>query len=190
MTQDEDFIWIDQILDGNTQVFGRLVSKYEDFVFTIALRVLHHRNDAEDVAMEVFLKVYQGLGKFNRNAGFSTWLYRIAYNTSISEFRKRNKRQIETADEKWLNQNAAMIIDEESDETETDEQRLLMAMRSLSPDENALLTLYYTNNLSVEQISGIVGISTSNVKIRLFRTRKKLEGMMQMEEQINHTTNP
>lgn len=184
MSRDEDIVWIDQVLKGHSQAFGRLVDKYESFVFTIALRILHNRNDAEDVAMEVFVKAYQGLGKFNRRSVFSTWLYRIAYNTSISAFRQRHKRKMELTDDFLVMKAAAQKGDDTDDDSEHVEQRLIEAMQFLSPEENALLTLYYTNNLSVEQISAITDVTISNVKVRLFRIRRKLEGLMRESENV------
>ncbi len=188
MSQDEDNVWIDQVIKGQAQAFGRLVDKYESYVYTIAFRILHNRNDAEDAAMEVFVKAYQNLGKFNRRSVFSTWLYRIAYNASISAFRARSKRKNEVADDALLAKMAAYAVDESGDETESDEHRLIVSMRYLTAEENALLTLFYTNDLSVEQISGIVGISVSNVKVRLFRTRKKLEVLMQQQKNVELST--
>jgi RNA polymerase sigma-70 factor (ECF subfamily) len=189
MMQHEDNVLIDQVLKGYSQAFGRLVEKYESFVYTIVLRVLHNRNDAEDASMEVFVKAYQGLGRFNRKADFSTWLYRIAYNTAVSEFRKRSKRKMEISDDALLMKISAIEGNDVVEETNSDEQRLVQALKSLSPQENTLLILYYTNNMSVDQIAAVVGISASNVKVRLFRTRKKLEELMrkaELTEQSNY----
>ena len=180
MMHDDDFYWIGKVLQGEVNAFGNLVEKYQDMVYTIVFKVLQHETNAEDTAQHVFMKAYEGLKGFKKDAGFSTWLYRIAYNTAISEYRKQSKRKLEIADQSALEQIAVQRPDEFTDEQEAQEYRLQKALNHLKPEENLLISLYYTQNLSTEEIGVVLGMGVSNVKVRLFRIRKKIEEMMML----------
>ncbi|MBU1008633.1 MAG: sigma-70 family RNA polymerase sigma factor [Bacteroidetes bacterium] len=180
MKQDEDFNCIDRVLNGQVHAYAQLVEKYQDMVFTIVFRVLQHQHDAEDVAQQVFLKAFNGLQGFNREARFATWLYRIAYNTAISEQRKSGRNKLMKHDQSLIEKRASTLADEEiMEEDESLETMLMRALAQLKPDENALIGMYYTQSLRVEEISQIIGLSVSNVKVKLFRTRKKLEELIE-----------
>jgi RNA polymerase sigma factor (sigma-70 family) len=75
---------IDQILAGKEEPYGRLVDQYKSYAFTIALKILNNRPDAEEAAQDAFIKAFHYLKSFNRKARFSTWLYRIVFNTAVS----------------------------------------------------------------------------------------------------------
>jgi RNA polymerase sigma-70 factor (ECF subfamily) len=77
------------VLKGEQSAYTFLVEKHKNLVFSIVLKVLSSREDAEEVAQDVFLKAYQSLGSFEMKSKFSTWLYRIAYNAAISKTRKK-----------------------------------------------------------------------------------------------------
>lgn len=87
--QQKDLYFIDKIIAGDTESYAIIVNRHKDMVFTIVNRILRSREDAEEIAQDVFLKAFQSLQKFKREAKFSTWLYRIAYNTAISKTRKK-----------------------------------------------------------------------------------------------------
>ena len=89
MEINRDLWYINRVLEGDANAFAPLVDKYQNMVFTIALRIVIKREDAEEVAQDTFLKVYRSLNTFRLEATFSTWLYRIAYNTAISHARKK-----------------------------------------------------------------------------------------------------
>src|SRR5512147_227248 len=88
----EDTQVINRILAGNTREYEVLVNRYKDLAFTIAFRILNNREDAEEAAQDSFIKAFRGLSSFRKDSGFSTWLYRIVYNTAVSK--KRLKKQI------------------------------------------------------------------------------------------------
>lgn len=182
MTKDEDIVWINQVLDGNAYAFARLVEKHQDAVFSLVKRIIKRTDEAEDVTQMIFLKAYQSLGSFRGSALFSTWLSRIAYNTAISEYRKR-KAEIIPADDAIMKRLTAELPDEtEETQTEFMLQLLEKEVALLPADDQLLLGLYYTQKHSVEQISNIVSLSVPNVKTKLFRIRKRLL------EAINHKT--
>jgi RNA polymerase sigma-70 factor (ECF subfamily) len=143
------------------------------------MNILKNQEEAEDVAQMVFIKAFQKIDTFKRTALFSTWLYRIAYNLSISELRKRKNRFVEIDGlnfEKLSNNLADGDIDGYDKEEES--VQLLRAMDRLEAEERGLISLYYIQDQSVEQISSITGLGQSNVKTKMFRIRKKLYTML------------
>lgn len=89
MAEFDDIYFIRRIKDGHTDAFVHIVRRYERMVFTIVNKIVSRRVEAEDIVQEIFIKVFQSLKQFREESNFATWLYRIAYNTTISELRKR-----------------------------------------------------------------------------------------------------
>jgi RNA polymerase sigma-70 factor (ECF subfamily) len=175
MTKDEDLIWVEKVLSGDTNAFAMLVERHQDAVYTLIRRILKRDDEAEDSTQMVFLKAYHSLAGFNKKSMFSTWLSRIAYNSAVSEYRKK-KNKIHLGDDKLMNQLATNMADEnDSYEKETLLTQLETAVGQLEPEDNALITFYYMQQQSVDEISQITGLSVPNVKTRLFRIRKKLQ---------------
>ncbi len=165
---------IEQILEGDYNRFEYFVQRYSDRVFALIVRVVDSRELAEELTQDAFVKAYGNLRKFRGGSTFSTWLYRIAYNTALSAL-KSEKRGVMKVDSRTLSN----IPDSEVEETlnsdkEEDVERLYRAIAKLNGKERALLTLFYNDDLSVEQISKITSQSPSNVKVKLHRARKKL----------------
>jgi RNA polymerase sigma-70 factor (ECF subfamily) len=158
---------------GDIQAFTAIVSKYRKMVFTIALKIVENREDAEDITQEIFIKVFKSLEKFKEESEFSTWLYRIAYNTTLSELRKR-KLYFTSIEDNLNAVNEIYTDNKEEEEIELKLQYLDKIMKKLPPDEIFLLTLHYLDNQSIENIGKIVDLSVSNVKVKLYRIRKKL----------------
>lgn len=90
MIAPDDLIYISKVERGDLAAFEMLVKKYQNMVFTVCLRIVKSREDAEEVAQDAFLKAYQNLPTFRRESKFSTWLYSIAYHASLSKIRKKN----------------------------------------------------------------------------------------------------
>ena len=167
---------IGQVLNGNRNAYALLVDKYKDRVFSLALGIVHNRELAEEIAQDVFIKAFTSLKKFRKDAGFSTWIYRITYNTAISETRKQ--KQIARPVEEQFEKLASLKADEVSEEIEQKETKhklIEKAITELIPEEKLILTLYYYEEKSVEQISKTTGLTTANVKVKLFRLRNKLK---------------
>ncbi len=178
MQHDKDIIWIEKCLAGDQQSFRQIVVNHKDMIYTIAFNILKNAEEAEDVAQMVFIKAFQKLDTFKQTALFSTWLYRIAYNMSISELRKQKQRkyEVEGLDFEKLANN---LPDDES-AIEKEEMSILLqqAIEKLDPEDSALISLYYIQNQSVEQIAEITGLGQSNVKTKMFRIRKKLHSQL------------
>jgi len=174
----EDILWVDEILRGNTARYALLVDKYKDKVYSLVMGMLKNKEEADDVAQEIFIKIFKALPKFKRKAKFSTWVYRITYNECISTLRKRKKNTVvlDHVSQTYL----ADIEDETIDrqETEIKYQLLHLALKQLSETNRGLVHFFYFDNLPVDEIAKITGLTTSNVKTKLFRIRKKLHKVL------------
>ncbi len=130
--------------------------------------------DAEELAHDSFIKALKSLSKFKSNSSFSTWLYRIAFNTCLS---KLKKKIIDTTDIDEVNESA--VEDENLNPFEllagTDRLMYLnRALNELNEDENLLIDLYYRHEIDMHEIGDIVGLSHNNVRVKLMRIRKKI----------------
>lgn len=169
---DEEFI--KRILNGDSNAYSYFVDKYKDVAYSIAYRVVHDAHDAEEIIQDAFVKAYQAIDTLKDKGKYSTWLYKIVYNVALSRCRKMKvqKDSIEEVE-------SEMSIDQvytQLNKIEKDDQKkfIQMSLDQLDESENIILTLFYLNENSVEEISNITGISKSNIKIKLHRARKKL----------------
>ena len=187
MEAKNDAYYIGLVLQGNSESFAPLVDKYKQLAFSLALKVTRHREEAEEVAQDAFIKAYRSLESFKGGSSFKTWLFRIVYTTAISKVRGKKRDFVSFEDHR--------LTDQELEDTEdtigqlTVEERayhLHHAMDQLEADERAILNFYYFEDMSVEDIAMIMGLSCSNVKVKLFRSRKKLyerlHGLLKSED--------
>lgn len=180
-TQTTDTDIISQVLQGNQNAYAMLVERYQNFVFTIVLRYVKSREDAEEVAQDVFIKAYRYLKDFKGTAKFSTWLYTITTSTCITFLRKR-KLEIHSLD----NEKVFDVIDNidggMSANTIEQKSRVNMvneAIRLLSSDDAQIITLFYKGEQTLEEIAQIIGIESNAVKVRLHRARTRLKEKME-----------
>ena len=169
---------IEHVLRGDTEAFGVLVGRYSTPVFHLVRRIAGNREDAEEIAQDTFVKAYGSLRKFRKESSFSSWIYRIAYNTAITYLRKKKAVRFSDLHDERLRFGEDEEGPEEFDPggypKEQQLQRLEKAMDHLPPDDRALLVLFYQEDKPVREIAGIVSQSEGNVKIRLHRIRKRL----------------
>jgi RNA polymerase sigma-70 factor (ECF subfamily) len=144
--------------------------------------------EAEEVAQDVFLKAYSKLEDFRNKAKFSTWLYRIAYNTAISHGRKK-KVEFLAIDEKLIENFSEEDISNSLLGLSADDQKRLIteALASIPRTDNLIVSLFYFHEKDIDEISEIVGMTQSNVKVKLHRIRKKL--LREMNSIINNDIN-
>lgn len=169
-----DVYYIRRVKDGHTDEFVHIVRRYQRMVFTIVSKIVSQRETAEDITQEIFLKVFQKLNEFREEAGFATWLYRIAYNTTISELRKRRFNFFSIDDDSVHPSEVELSDSVDEIDMEIKLQYLEIALKRLSPDDALLISMFYMNNHSIQDISGITGNSVANVKVKLYRIRKSL----------------
>lgn len=176
--QDTDIINL--VLKGQQQPFSVLVDRYQHFVFTIAMRYVDNREEAEEIAQDVFVKTYRSLAGFNGKSKFSTWLYAITHHTCLSYLRKRKTATV-SVDAYPVIENTLSATEKASDKIDTNSTRTLLnkAMSRLDKQDAEILTLFYQAEQSLEEIAIIMGQTPNNVKVRLFRARQKLKNILE-----------
>jgi RNA polymerase sigma-70 factor (ECF subfamily) len=181
-----DIFYIGQVLQGKQSAFSYLVDRHRDHAFNLALRICCNREDAEEIAQDSFIKAYRSLGQFKMKSSFATWFYRIVYNTSISMVRTRKKEPLSleyfpavTTD--FIGANTS----EEEAETEYRNSLINFALQKMNEEERGLIAFYYYEELSLEEIARITGISKTNIKVKLFRTRQKMIDIVKKIEMKN-----
>ena len=180
MDKSEEQAYINAIKSGNYACYTFIVDHYKYMAYTIALKILSNEEDAEDAAQESFIKAYQQIHQFEGKSKFSTWLYTIVYRTAISKL-KENKIQIlpisDIVRETYAHEYTTPQLEQLHIK---DEQRYVKeAIQKLPKTEALLVTLFYLNENTVKEIQEITGLSVPNIKIKLFRARKKLERNLQ-----------
>lgn len=179
-----DIYYVQRIQEGDTSCFACLIDRYSQQVHTLIARVVTSREDAEELTQDVFLKVYRNLASFQGKSSFSTWLYRIAYNTAISEARKK-KQEFLAIDETQIENVSEEEIESRLGHTDHSEQIALLekALTQLSPDDRFIILLFYMESKSIEEVSAITGLTESNVKTKLHRIRKRLYALLMKEKE-------
>jgi RNA polymerase sigma factor (sigma-70 family) len=170
MTNDPDHSILDKILAGEQAAYAELVNKYKSYAYTIALRILQNRPDAEEAAQDAFIKAYNHLAGFNRDSKFSTWLYRIVFNTAIS-YKRKTRYQFQSLE------STVIEYQQEGDGLleKTDKRKYLnAAMARLNEADRTALTLFYLEEFSLEEIAGITGMQANTAKVRIHRARQRL----------------
>ena len=175
MDKKPDQIYIDKVLQGDTNAFAYLVDRYKNLTYTVAMKIVRNHEDAEEVAQDSFIKAYSQLHTFKGESKFSTWLYTIVYRNSITKIRKK---KITTTDiDSYIIENQKSDYDfPQIEAIKNGEQKkyITEAIDNLPETDAFLITLFYLDESSVEEIEQITGLTKTNVKVKLFRARKKL----------------
>jgi|TARA_R110000737_G_scaffold348572_1_gene382715 RNA polymerase sigma factor (sigma-70 family) len=179
----DDKIYIQQVLDGETSSFTHLVNKYKDMVFTVCYRITKQREDAEDLAQVAFLKAFKKLHTFKGSSKFSTWLYTIAYRSAISKYQLK---KIDTVSEDYHMDKATEDSFPQLEELQGQEQQFYVqkAIESLPEIDGVIITLFYIDESSIQEIVAITDLSEANVKVKLHRARKQLK--INLEALLQH----
>jgi len=169
------------VLKGDQQAYKVLVDRYQSYIFTLAYRLMQSREDAEEVAQDVFVKAYRSLADFKGGSKFSTWLYTIAHNTSITYLRKKKQKILAIDDEATFTQLENQESDFKANQVEDKSKKAMVyrAIEMLAPDDAQIITLFYKGDQSLDEIASVMGMETNTVKVRLFRARQKLKEKME-----------
>ena len=175
MTNFDDKHYINLVLQGNTNAFSILINEYKDIVFSLAMKMSINKEDAEEVAQDAFVKAYKSLNSFKSESKFSTWLYKITYNTCL-DYLKKNKNQKNIIQIDTIIEAKVDNLSNAINAIELEERRKIIdeSLQLLPYDETFLLILFYFDDQNINEIAEILGINSSNVKIKLHRSRKKL----------------
>jgi len=172
---------ITQVLGGDHQAFAGLVNKYQNYVFTLALRMLKNREDAEEIAQDVFVKAYKALADFRGESRFSTWLYTIV-NTTCLTFLRKKRPEIHTLDNEQVFERASNIdAGMRADQVEQKSRQSMVnqAIALLAPDDAEVITLFYKAEQSLDEIARILRVESNTAKVRLHRARARLKEKME-----------
>jgi RNA polymerase sigma-70 factor, ECF subfamily len=172
---------ISLVLKGEHNAYASLVERYKSYVFTLTLRFIKNREDAEEVSQDIFVKAYRSLADFKGTAKFSTWLYTIVNTTCITFLRKKRLNVRSLDDERTFEVADSQDSGFRANQVEQ-KSRLNMVNRAiamLSPDDAEIITLFYKNEQSLEEIGQILGVEVNTAKVRLHRARTRLKEKME-----------
>jgi RNA polymerase sigma-70 factor (ECF subfamily) len=172
---------ISKVLSGDHQAYAGLVNRYQNYVFTLALRFTKNREDAEELSQDIFVKAYRSLADFRGASKFSTWLYMIVNNTCITFLRKKkleihsldNEKVFELADSRDSGFRANLV------EQKSKVSMVNKAIMMLGPDDAEVITLFYKAEQTLEEIAQILGLEANTAKVRLHRARQRLKEKME-----------
>jgi len=168
-------LYLQKVLEGDISKFSYFIEKYKDMAFSIAFRIINNREDAEEIVQDSFLRAFQSLKKFRFDSKFSTWFYRIVVNNSLSKL-KREKQDTRNID---IDKVSDSIIENVESVykglIQADQQKFInYALGELCIEDRLLLTLYYLNENSIDEIAEITNISQQTLKMKIHRARKKM----------------
>jgi RNA polymerase sigma-70 factor (ECF subfamily) len=175
MNPQEETLYIKRILAGETDLFAHFLDRYSRSIYSLVVQIVSSPLDAEELVQDVFMKAFRNLSGYRSECSFSTWLYRIAYNTAISAVR-RKKQEFLYIEENTINN----VPDDKANEllclTDNEErlEKLVQAVDLLEAEEKAYITFFYYEEKPIAEIAEILKLSPANVKVKLHRIRKKL----------------
>lgn len=169
-------------LPYNTRSYEQLVQRYMDRVYTIVYRIVNHREEAEDITQEVFVKVFNGLNKFDQKSSFSTWLYRIATNSALDAFDKLKKHRKDTSfvSSRIDGEDAIDVLNLQESPAPGPEVSAVQAelreciqrvLKTLDLDHRQVILLRDFEDLSYDEIADVLQAKLSAVKMRIHRAR-------------------
>lgn len=177
MKSDEQVI--QSILSGDNTHYRDLVSRYQHKVYSVALKITNNQKDAEDISQEVFIKAFQALSGFQSQSSFSTWLYKITVNRCLDW-----KRKYKAYEKEKNTEEIEMFANEHHEERSSPEEALLsnerskaigLAIQGLPKNYQSVISLYYFNNMTYQQIADKLGIAKKTVESRLYRGKMMLK---------------
>jgi RNA polymerase sigma-70 factor, ECF subfamily len=181
--QDTDVALAARARSGDVGAFGELVKKHERAICGVVCRMVANRDDVDDIVQEVFVNAFRCLASFKGEAAFSTWLYRIAVNTSIKQMKKIKVRQATSIDDP-LSGLAEALVSKNGDAPESAAERrerneaIRQAVLMLNEKHRAVVVLHYFEDLSCDEVAKIMGCSVGTVWSRLHYACRKLQAQL------------
>ena len=167
---------------GDRQAFAIIVETYQRPVYNLALRMVHSREEAQDIAQEIFLHLLEVLERYDPERPFKPWLFRVATNFILNYLKRRRINAVSVESLRRSGEEGSRPVElpglapEAGEHIELSEkyEALHEAMAALPPDWRAVITLHYMQSYSVEEISSLLEVPVGTVKNRLFRARSAL----------------
>ena len=179
---------VKSVLSKDRAAFEKLIRQYEGLVFHIVMPLINNENDREDICQDIFLKVYEKLHTFQFRSKLSTWIGNIAYNASMNFLKKKKNVLLEDIFKSANDNNSAglgkFISNNDMPSPEwllikkEEKEMLTAAVDKLSKIQKTLLLLFHQDELTLEEISGIIEMPVNTVKSHLFRARTSLKEML------------
>jgi RNA polymerase sigma factor (sigma-70 family) len=175
----EETQWVQEVLAGDKQIYAHIINKYKNPLYATILRMTKNPHDAQDLVQEAFIKVYQQLVKYDNTGSFSSWLYRVAINHCMDEFRKKRykMKQVEIDEGTVVNPDYPEVIFLKKEKSRQVERLIA----TLPEDERMIILLRYVNELSYQEISELVEAPLSTVRNKLHRAKKKMRETVKQE---------
>ena len=175
----EDNRWIQQVLAGDKQAYAHLINKYKNPLYATILRMTKNPHDAQDLVQEAFIKVYEQLGKYDKTGSFASWMYRVAINHCMDEFRKKRyqMKQVEIEEGSIISADSPELIFFKNEES----RRLERLVATLPEDERIIILLRYVNELSYLEISDLVETPLATVRNKLHWAKMKMRETVKRE---------
>jgi len=190
-TQDDaedDLRLVEAIRRGDTSGWSRLITRYQDRLYSVCYRMVHHRELAADLTQDAFVKIIQGLDSFDGRAKLSTWMIRVTMNVCLSRLRSEKLRKHASLDapaggggdsrskpaQPRNHEQSRELSPDDRVDTEEARSRVLEALRRIDPEQRAVIILCDCHGKSYEQIAEVLGVAVGTVKSRLFRARAAL----------------
>lgn len=163
--------YIDSVLSGDIEAFSYFIKTYKNMAFTVSLSIVKDEQYAEEVTQDAFMKAFNNLKKFNRTSTFKSWFYRIVVNESFLKLRVLKKRIAIVS----IEEQSDAILEEQFEEiTENQSAKISKVLKLLPPKEALALELFYLQEMSINEITGVTGWTKSNTKVILHRARKNI----------------
>lgn len=192
-TTDSEFI--QRVIEGDQRAYAELVDRHKDKAMTLAVRMLKNRSEAEEALQDAFVRAYRALPSFERKSSFSTWFYRIVFNVCSTVLNKRGNNNLLSIDEQNDDEMKIEIpsADDEPDiELESKEFSEIVRREIATMDESysSILTMFFLQEMSYEEIISVTGLPLGTVKNRLFRARMQLRSAVlryfsEMKQMVN-----
>lgn len=178
---DEDAPLVTRFLSGENAAFDEIYARYRDRVYVISKGILLDADDAADATQETFSLIFKNLHRFGHRSKLSTWIFRVAINSAIQHSRKLKYRNKQVKLEEAIN-----ISVSDAETPLVDEERVEVALSKLKPDDRAVLSLFYWENLSLFEIGEALKCGANAAKTRLYRARERFrlayEKLMENEQ--------
>lgn len=175
-----DFQLIERACKGDDAAFNQVVAAYKKRILGTVFRLISRREDAEDVAQEVFLRLYFSLDQLRTPEVFEPWLYRLTVNASYDYLRKQRRRNearmADLSEEQVLraDANASSKVDHEDTRKGKIKELVDQLLSAVSPEDRILLTLKEVEGLSLKELEQVYGVNENALKVRLFRARQRV----------------
>ncbi len=179
--RDEEAALVQRVQAGDQLAFREIVERYQSKVFSIIYGILRNRNDAEDIAQQVFAKIYFSIGSFDFRSSLLTWIYKITVNECYDYLRKKRVRKL-VYESDFSEEDSIRMLNTEQPGEQARAVDTILAQRDLvmkllgkvSEEERALMLLKEVEGHSVEELARMTGLNQNTIKVKLFRARQKL----------------